>query len=350
MRAARVAARAAKAAGVGACGLAAGVGARMVYQALGTARDARRYPPPGEFIDVGGRRLHLLRGNGERGDEGPTVVLDAGIGQSALVWEPVRREVAKFTRVVAYDRAGYAWSDAGPALRGPDRLAGELRALLRAGGVPGPYVLVAHSMSGLTARLLAARHPGEVAGLVLVDAVHEGLWDEDPELFDRYFGSLARRFRSLAPVVRLGLLRLASGLAGSVLPAFVAAQPEETRPDFTAGYVSGKNLSAAAAEARALAWGAEQTRRALAAGPPPKVALEVLAHGVPSMFSGLPDGEARMAERAWQKTQARAAKIAPQGRLVVVEGASHDNHVERPAAVVEAIHRVVRPTHRAGQT
>jgi pimeloyl-ACP methyl ester carboxylesterase len=54
-------------------------------------------------------------------------------------------------------------------------LAAELHTVLQAGGVPGPYVLVGHSLGGVIVRLFAASHPNEVAGMVLVDALNEGL-------------------------------------------------------------------------------------------------------------------------------------------------------------------------------
>jgi pimeloyl-ACP methyl ester carboxylesterase len=61
------------------------------------------------------------------------------------------------------------WSDAGPLPRTADRIADELRLLLQHAAVPPPYVLVGHSFGGLVVRLFAARHPGLVAGVVLIE-------------------------------------------------------------------------------------------------------------------------------------------------------------------------------------
>ena len=65
------------------------------------------------------------------------------------------------------------WSEPGTSRRNPQQFASELHLLLTNAGVEGPYVLVAHSISGKTARLFASQHPNDVAGMVLIDARHE---------------------------------------------------------------------------------------------------------------------------------------------------------------------------------
>ena len=109
--------------------------AGAIYQAVASASDLKRYPPPGELYDVGDYRLHLYC----TGEGSPTVVLEAGAASSELSWYLVQKEVAGFTRVCAYDRAGFGWSDpaSGPLL--PAQVAEDLHKLLTAADVPGPY-------------------------------------------------------------------------------------------------------------------------------------------------------------------------------------------------------------------
>jgi len=54
---------------------------------------------------------------------------------------------------------------------GPDGKleAEELKALLDAASLPGPYVVVGHSLGGLNAQVFAAKYPEDVAGIVLLD-------------------------------------------------------------------------------------------------------------------------------------------------------------------------------------
>ena len=141
------------------------------YESVAEAADVRAYPPPGQLVDVGGYRLHLhCVGTGS-----PTVVIEAGLGDWSASWSSwVQPEAARTTRVCTYDRAGMGWSEAGPLPRTAEHFAAELHTLLHQGGVPGPYVLVGHSMGGLPVRVFAHAYAAEVAGVVLIELMHPG--------------------------------------------------------------------------------------------------------------------------------------------------------------------------------
>src|SRR4029079_19398009 len=143
----------------------------------------------GAFEDLvqidGGRRVYLVcRGTGE-----PTVILEAGLRNRGDIWsvapdhgEAVLAAVATFTKVCAYDRPGttlgtdqFSRSDPVAQPRTAKDTVADLHALLAAASIPPPYVLVGHSTGGLINRLYACSYPSEVAGLVLVDAISEGV-------------------------------------------------------------------------------------------------------------------------------------------------------------------------------
>src|SRR6266536_5866994 len=86
-------------------GLLAGGLASAAYQALSEARDRRRFPPPGELVDIDGRRLHLWRA----GEGSPAVVIATSLGEPAYGWAELQRRLAQHTTVVVYDRAGLGW-------------------------------------------------------------------------------------------------------------------------------------------------------------------------------------------------------------------------------------------------
>src|SRR5215211_6010440 len=111
-----------------------------IYQVAATQIDQSTYPPPGEMVNVNGHLMHINC----MGEGGPTVILEAAnLGMSAH-WVRVQQQLAKTTRVCAYDRAGMGWSETGPEPRDAEQISSELHALLKGAGTEGPYVLVGH--------------------------------------------------------------------------------------------------------------------------------------------------------------------------------------------------------------
>jgi pimeloyl-ACP methyl ester carboxylesterase len=272
------------------------------------------------LVDIGGRRLYLeCRGTGS-----PTVVLVSGYRASGRYWtddllQPdaprtmVLPRLAGTTRVCAYDRPGtYApfgedvllgRSDPVPQPRTEADAVAELHALLGAAGVPGPYVLGAHSLGGLMARLYAAAYPGEVVGLVLVDAYNEQI---EALMTPEQWAALVR-------------FNVDSG-SDTVLP-IPDYGPVETIP-----YGGGN----------------PRIRRAVAATPLPALPLAVLAHvrpfELPTSVGGLsPEAMEGIlgAANAWQAT------LAPRARYFAAHASGHDVHQDQPALVAEAIRQVV---------
>lgn len=132
----------------------------------GCGQGARSADKPDRLVVLpDGRDLNLrCTGSGS-----PTVILESGYGAGAFAWGRIQPRVARVTRVCAYDRASYGFSPPGPLPRDGAAIARDIDAALDAARESGPFILVGHSAGGLYVRLLAARRPGEVAGLVLVD-------------------------------------------------------------------------------------------------------------------------------------------------------------------------------------
>jgi pimeloyl-ACP methyl ester carboxylesterase len=118
---------------------------------------------------IDGRHLYgFLSGEGE-----PTVILDAGLGGTSEDWVNIQPAVASFTQVFCYDRAGMGKSEKAPIPRTCKDIVHDLKTLLSAANLHPPYILVAHSWSGINARWYANKYPDEFVGMVLIDAVHE---------------------------------------------------------------------------------------------------------------------------------------------------------------------------------
>jgi pimeloyl-ACP methyl ester carboxylesterase len=153
-----------------------------------TAEDQRflPYTQAGKLIDVGGRHINMhCAGSGS-----PTVVLMAGLFSWSLVWYKTQPAIAQTTRVCAFDRAAYGFSEPAPRPQIISEVVEDLHKALHAGSIPGPYVLVGHSLGGVEARIYAQRWPEGVMGMVLVDTspAAEGLIDENQPDFDEAAG------------------------------------------------------------------------------------------------------------------------------------------------------------------
>ena len=300
----------------GLTGMAAGI-----QQAL-TARDRRRYPPPGLLVSVDGHPMHLQVRAPDSG--GPTVVLEAGMGSFSPNWYWVQEELAPTIRSVAYDRAGLGWSRRSRRQRDAQTIAIELRDALRIAGIAPPYVLAGHSFGGLPVRAFADLYPELTAGLVLVDASHPDQWVRWPtphadrilEVSQRIFGWLGW----------FGVLR-ALNLARRIAAGLPARQAAELRAAAALpGYAATE-----AAQIRSWSVSREQVNAAAPLGDLPLAVLAVSDQPV--------GGELLTA------LQRELAELTENASIEVVQGASHESLVsnrEHARVVANAIQAVVQ--------
>lgn len=210
----------------------------VAYQAIGTRSDQRRFPAPGRMVDVGGHRLHLF----ELGSGMPAVILESGISASSLNWRAVQLELAKFTRVCSYDRAGLGWSELCDKPCTPASLAFQLHALLHNAEISPPYILVGHSFGGLVVRSFAATFADETAGAVLVDPLDPAEWtpltDQQQHIIDHGV-KLSRRG---AVAARIGVVRACLNLllAGNRFVPKVASKAWSGRASDVTDRIAGQ--------------------------------------------------------------------------------------------------------------
>ena len=173
---------------------------------------------PGRLVDVGDHSLHLsCTGSGS-----PTVVLQAGGGEMSSAFGWIAPAVAEETRVCVYDRAGHGWSEPSATAQDAAQVAADLHLLLERAQVPGPYVLAGHSFGGLYVLTSAALHPGEVAGMVLIDTTEPASDPAPPDTSSDGATSedvMDRVSALLGTTARMGVGRLVSGSDFGDLPA-----------------------------------------------------------------------------------------------------------------------------------
>lgn len=130
-------------------------------------------PPPGQLVDVGGYKLHINCIEPENPNPSlPTVIIEAGAGTPSPTYHWLQQGIAETTKVCVYDRAGLAWSEESGLPRDSDTVVRALNSLLIKADIKRPFVFAGHSIAGLYMRYYVEQYPGDVAGIVFLDASH----------------------------------------------------------------------------------------------------------------------------------------------------------------------------------
>ncbi|WP_126456395.1 alpha/beta fold hydrolase [Sulfuriflexus mobilis] len=119
----------------------------------------------GEMIDIGTHKLYAA----VKGEGSPAVILIAGGNSFSWGWWDIQDELAKTTKVLTYDRAGYGWSEVSPEPYSSKQIVTELHTLLQKLAIDPPYIVVGASMGGIYTKHFAKLYPDEISGAVFVD-------------------------------------------------------------------------------------------------------------------------------------------------------------------------------------
>jgi len=217
-------------------------------------------PSDSASVIVDGRSVaYRVLGSGE-----PVVVMLSGLGDGMDSFEDVAPDIAKVATVIMYDRAGYGGSAAASSPRDAEAVDRELSGLLAQIGVRGPYVLLGHSVGGLYAEYIAAKHGDQVTGLILeesrpadftrrCEAAQAG-WCTPPTLLTWLMPRGAQdEFGALAATIgQVESARSASGQRVMILSRSVAEEPTaidalwaQAQTDLAARYAGARHLTAA---------------------------------------------------------------------------------------------------------
>jgi pimeloyl-ACP methyl ester carboxylesterase len=261
-------------------------------------------PKTENMIDVGGRKLHCcVYGKGS-----PTVVLVSGFEAPQAYWNSVIPDLAAKTTVLTFDRAGIGKSEIGDLPAHGEQSAKDLQVLLDKSAVPRPYILVGHSYGGSVVRLFASMYPDNMGGLILEDTQHEDVLKELRKILK---GKDLEAFEQL------------------MVDRFSAPENPKTEADY-------RNITR------------EQVSKSK---PLPLIPFVVLvspdrAKAMGPMFSDEAIEEMAKSDRALNN---KLAALIPGGRQIIVEGAGHNIHVDKPEALIAPVVEMIKEVREKKQ-
>lgn len=308
----------------------------VIYETSGRRQAARDFPPPGQLVDIGGRRIHLdCRGSGS-----PTVIFESGLDvNGSLSWSVIHDEIAKTTRACAYSRAGIMWSDPHDAPQNGKSIAEDLHAALNNAGEQGPFVLVGHSLGGPYIMTYTKYFGEDVAGLVFVDASY-------PEQEQRFKAlnipePWTQKYED--ELIKIGVALNWTGVIRAFTSLY-ARDPKQPEHDDLAmkAYIStslGAMLKEQAALEQTLAEAG--TFRKLGDRP-----LFVLTAMKPLPVEALAElkwseEQAKQSQEAWKQMHVEQAAWSTNSQHQLVPDANHYIQFDRPDVVIAAVRWVV---------
>ena len=275
----------------------------------------------------------------ETGAHGPPIVIEAGAGGCGVEWTEVAELLAP-RHVVRIDRPGLGASPYAPVPRDAEATATTLHEVLAAAQIPAPYVLVGHSISGLSCRAFAYLFPADTAGMVLVDPFDE---DTDNTALPRGFTALQQiSLRTAQGLTQIGLgtLMVKALVAGARRALSRPDRPGiETRLHEIADAVTTPSSFRVQAEGAAAVPTSRVTLRKLVGrGGFPPVPLRVLTPDSPPVNRM----DRLVRTQNLNTLHPREAAASPHGSHHVIEHSSHLIHLDQPEVLADHIAAVCR--------
>jgi pimeloyl-ACP methyl ester carboxylesterase len=291
------------------------------------------------------------------GEGSPTVILTSGLGAPAWTWSPVQSDIAKTTRVCAWDRPGWGLSEGSATPQNVATTTADLEAALATGEIAGPYVVVGHSLGASESLLFADRRPEQTVGMVLVDP---SIPDQDarrervaPGLAQPNLDQIAGLLRSCAEQIRRGSLQVGGPdpdncLTFGFAPFFPDALNEALTANLLASplqYETQASFALTRPESSRIVVNLQRNYRDM-----PLIVLTATV-SAPTAPDSTPEQLAAYAAWTdeWNRGHDELAALSTRGINARVPGANHNIHNTRRQVVIDAVEAVVAEAREAAR-
>lgn len=303
------------------------VGGR-IYQVRSEAADMVRFPPSGQLVDVDGHLMHIHC----RGEGSPTVIMEQGLQGVSTAWDDITKEIASFTAVCAYDRAGLGYSEPiGHATRASE-VAELLNKLLTGAGVDDETVLVGWSAGGLYVREYHRLYPDKTRAMLLVESGHEQQQRRLPPSSGSGPNAMLKIARFLAPI---GLVRLGGIVERQIMYSPV---PDHLKPRLIALYEQSHVIQTMLNESESFTLDTQSEQPPASLGDLP---LIVLTSG--EQASSVEEQEAR------DDMQRELASLSTNSRQVIAAESGHGIPYDQPELLLGSVRELVELVRESEQ-
>jgi len=300
--------------------------AGFIYEQISRLVAENKYSPEGNFAEIGGNKLHYVK----KGVGSPTVVFDSGLGGGVYSWSKIQNKVSKYTSTISYDRAGIIWSERGSNLKTNKQISSDLYELLIKSKAQKPYIIVAHSLSGLTLRNFISKNNKDILGVIFVDVSH-------PEQNNRF----PKEVTSFFDETPFWLMRFANEI-GIVRLFFIPTYPNTDTNDpinIKLKALGPKSISAAVEELQGFESIANEAAKVSTFGNTP---LTIITGASPERYKYLNNSVLeKQSNKTWSELQKDLLKLSSNSNQILAKKSGHLIQMEEPEIVIDSIHKMV---------
>jgi pimeloyl-ACP methyl ester carboxylesterase len=294
----------------------------FTYEHVSRVVANRKYSPEGEFVDVNGHQLHFLK----QGSGSPTVIFESGLDMNGhLSWYKVEAEVSRYATTVSYDRAGVLWSERGNRPKTAKAISDDLAALLKSEGFPKPYIVVGHSLAGLTLRPFITKNAKDIGAIVFVDT-------SNPAQLDRMTEPNKK------PAIWKMKLKwnIDSSLGGHrvMYPRLFPNTNAEDRINTVGQAIAPNHASGILDEMVNLEALTKETRQITSFG---NIPLVVITGDSPTRYNSLPEELREVEHKNWMELQADQLNLSTDSRQILAKKSEHYVQIDEPDIVSRTI-------------
>ena len=294
----------------------------------------------GHYIGSGEKNVYTkIVGIGD-----PAVIIEPGFGSLSVEWNDIQAALSNFTTVVTYDRAGFGESPVGKSPRSSGQVCDELYNMLMNSGIPGPYILVGHSIGGLFAQHFTKLFPESVAGLVLVDSMtvkEKELEELDlPEYKEKM--SMKVRMENMKKYIEMGKEEFKQ-MVEPMLKGLYSSFPEHLQEAMVLYQADQNFYKTLLNEYMSL----EESFEAISnLHIFTNIPVKVLVRDFNVMIAlakqmGFNEEEAKIIEEKWLANSKELLNLSTESELKIIKDSNQAIHLSRPDAIIEEVKDII---------